>query len=153
MKKCILSFMLGGLLVLASCSTVTKTATTVDVNSNINTYPEVVDLDIQPKVTQTMTWNFRPFHIGEPKTSTAKGNLLAETLKANNADIMLEPQFTFEKTSYGERVLVVTGFPATFKNFRKATAEDLEAIKACRYENNKTKFNSPSGKLFGVFGK
>ena len=138
---------------LASCSTVTKTATTVDVNSNINTYPEVDDLVVPPTVNQTMTWNFRPFHIGEPKTSTAKGNLLAETLKANNADIMLEPQFTFEKTSYGERVLAVTGFPATFKNFRKATAEDLEAIKACRYENNKTKFNSPSGKLFGVFGK
>lgn len=153
MNKYLLSSLLGVLLLLSSCSTVTKTATAVDVNNIINTYPEVVDLDIQPKVTQSMTWNFRPFHIGEPKTSTAKGNLIAETLKANNADVLLEPQFSFQKTSYGERVLIVTGFPATFKNFRKATADDLEAIKACRYANEKTDYNDCGGKLFGIFSK
>ena len=79
--------------------------------------------------------------------------LIAETLKANNADVLLEPQFSFQKTSYGERVLIVTGFPATFKNFRKATADDLEAIKACRYANEKTDYNDCGGKLFGIFSK
>lgn len=85
------------------------------VESTVVTYPEVADLEIQQKATQTMTWSFRPFHLGEPSKQVAQGNLVAQLLKANNADVLLEPQFVFERTSYGERVLTVTGFPATYK--------------------------------------
>lgn len=151
MKKVLSSLFVCGVLVLSSCSTVYKTATATDVATTVQTYPEVADLDIQQKVTETKVWSFKPFHIGEPKLATVKGNLIAETLKKYNADIMLEPQFSFQRTSYGERVLTVTGFPAVFKNFRKATESDLEAIKACKHPNLQKKYNDSKGTLFGVF--
>lgn len=153
MNKLALSTLFGALLLVTSCTTVTKTATTTDVNNSISSFPEVVDLEVQGKVTHTMTWNFRPFHIGEPKKSTARGNLIAETLKETNADVLLEPQFSFERVSYGERVLTVTGYPATYKNFRKATPADIEAIKACDKINEKNKYNMGTSGLFGIFKK
>lgn len=141
------------LLLAASCTTVTKTATTADVNNSISSYPEVVDLEVQDKVAHSMRWNFKPFHFGEPKKSTARGNLIAETLQEVKADVLLEPQFIFEKTSYGERVLTVTGYPATYHNFRKATPADIEAIKACDNVNVKNKYNAGASGLFGIFKK
>lgn len=153
MKKIIPSLIFCSALALSSCTTVYKTATSAEVKNNIQTYPEVADLEVQQKISESKTWKFVPFHIGEPKLSTAKGNLIAEVLKTHNADILLEPQFTFERTSYGERVLTVTGIPATYKNFRKATAEDIEAIKACKEPNAQKKYNESQGGLFGVFKK
>lgn len=153
MNKLALSILSGTILLVTSCTTVTKTATTADVNNNISSYPEVVDLDVQGKVTHTMTWNFRPFHVGEPKASTARGNIIAETLQKANADVLLEPQFTYEKVSYGERILTVTGYPATYKNFRKATPADIEAIKACDNINLQNKYNAGASGLFGIFKK
>lgn len=119
-----------GTLLLSSCQTVKKTATTVDVENSVSQYPAVADLDIQGKIEGTSEWGFRPFHFGEPSLELAKSNLIADLLKQHNADVLLEPQFIFEKESYGVRRLVVTGFPATYKNFRNATPADIEAAKA-----------------------
>ncbi|MBO5025485.1 MAG: hypothetical protein J6C86_05010 [Bacteroidaceae bacterium] len=153
MNKLALSALSGALLLVTSCTTINKTATTADISNNIKSYPEVVDLDVQAKTALSMTWTFKPFHIGEPKLSTAKGNLIAEALSATKADVLLEPQFIYTKTSYGERVLSVTGYPATYKNFRKATPEDIEAIKACNNANEKIHHNSGGNGLFGIFSK
>lgn len=153
MKKIISTLFVCSIIALTSCSTVYKTASSTDVETSVTTYPEVADLDVQTKISETKSWNFVPFHIGEPKLSTVKGNLIAEVLKAHNADILLEPQFSFQKTPYKERILTVTGYPATYKNFRKATANDLEAIKVCRYANVKKKYNDQQGHLFGILKK
>ena len=151
MKNLFIATALGLALTLASCSTVTKTAATADVNTAIYQYPTVADLERKAKVEKDMTWSFRPFHLGEPKLDTAKGNLVAETLKENDADVMLEPQFIFSRTSYGERRLTLTGFPAKFKNFRKASKEDIEALKANTTPNERTLYNVAKKKLFGLF--
>lgn len=153
MKNTIISMISCSLFLISSCTTVTKTATTVNVDNNITTYPTVADLDVQSKTTQSMTWNFTPFHWGEPKLSTARGNLIHEILKTNNADILLEAQFKFEKTAYGQRTLTVTGLPATYKNFRKATDKDLDAIKACKMPNERTDYNKGEGGLLKIFKK
>ena len=153
MKKILISIATCSLLLITSCTTVTKTATTANVDNNVTTYPTVADLDVQNKVSQSITWSFAPCNWGEPKLSTAKGNLISETLKAANADVLLEPQFTFEKTSYGERKLTVSGFPATYKNFRKATDKDIEAIKAGAVPKEEVHHNSGSGGLFRIFKK
>ena len=135
MKKIFLLPAICSALLLSSCTTVYKTADTADVKNHVNTYPEVADLDVQAKVTKTMTWSFRPFYLGE-----------------NNADVLLEPQFHFEKTQYGQRSLTVSGYPATYKNFRKATDADLNAIKVCTDSNEKKQYNhEKSGFLFKIF--
>ena len=115
-------------LLFASCTTVRKTASTSDIRTEVMQYPTVADLDVLPKVEQTITWNFVPFHWGQPPLDVRKTNLQAEVIKAAGADVLLESQFVFTKRSFGERTLTVTGYPAKFKNFRKATPEDIEAL-------------------------
>lgn len=153
MKRLFFALTCCTLLVFNSCTTITKTATTADVQTGIHQYPTVADLEVKSKVESTKTWNFRPFHIGEPSLGLAKGNLIAETLKENDADVMLEPQFIFTRTSYGERCLVLTGFPAKFKNFRRASASDLEALKTNAQPNERTHYNVARRGLLKLFKK
>lgn len=112
-----------------SCSTMKKsTSTTMTVESGIYQYPTVADLDVKQKVEKQITWNFVPFNFGQPPLELRKSNLVADIIKENKADVLLEPQVTFTKKSFGERTLTITGFPASFKNFRKANQEDLKAL-------------------------
>lgn len=147
MKYNIIMILACSFLAFSSCTTIKKTATSVDVQTGIYQYPTVADLEIHPKVEVSKTWNFIPFHWGEPSVSLAQGNLIAEIVKENNADILLEPQVIFTKTSFGERKLIITGYPASFKNFRKATESDLDALKACPPENKRTVYNSLSNNI------
>lgn len=61
-----------------------------------------------------------------------KGNLIAELILQAKADVLVEPRFTFEQGQAGRnsRKLTVTGYPATFKNFRSATPADFELLKS-----------------------
>ncbi len=148
MKYNLLTMLACGILAASSCTTIKKSATTAEVQNGIYQYPTVADLDIHPKVEVSKSWNFIPFHWGEPSVSLAKGNLIAETVKENNADILLEPQVIFTKTSFGKRKLIITGYPASFKNFRKATEADLEALKSCPPRNERTEYNAVPDNIF-----
>lgn len=151
MKKNLLMAVATSVLLFASCSTVHKTASTVNVQNAVCTSPTVADLEVMEKVELKKEWQFRPFHIGEPKVATEKGNLVSESLQKMGADVLLEPQVSFTRTSYGPRVLVITGYPAKYKNFRKATSSDLEALKAYPVPNKAEKLNSSSSGLVGLF--
>lgn len=148
MKYNIFTILACGILAFSSCTTIKKSATTAEVETRVQQYPLVADLDIRPKVEVSTSWNFVPFHFGEPSVGVAKGNLIAETIKENNADILLEPQVIFTKTSFGERKLIITGYPASFKNFRNATEADLEALKACPTKNERTVYNAVPDNIF-----
>ena len=141
MKKIAYILSFCGLLLVSSCTTLKKTATTAYVENNFLQHPVVVNTIIKEKVTATKTWYWKPFHWGELKYESAKGNLVAETLKEHEADVLLEPQFIFTRTPFGERVLTVTGFPAIYKDFRNATPQDLELINSCKEANEKVKYN------------
>lgn len=125
---------LCGLLSATSCSTLRKSSSTaLPIESSVRQYPTVVDLEVKgEKISKQVEWNFVPFNLGQPSLANRKQNLLADAVKEQEADILLEPQMTYTKVSFGKRTLTVTGYPATFKNFRKATSEDLEALKAVR---------------------
>ena len=124
-------FVICGLSMMFSCTTMKKsTSTTISVNSSVLQYPTVADLDVHKKAETTVKWGFVPFNWGQPPLELRQKNLTADMIKDANADILLEPQIVFTKQPYGERTLTITGYPATFKNFRKATNEDLEALKA-----------------------
>lgn len=118
-------------LIATSCSTVKKsTSTSMDVKSGVYQYPTVADLDVKPKVEKQIVWDFIPFNIGQPTLENRKQNLKAEIIKENNADVLLEPQMVYTKKPYGQRTLTITGYPASFKDFRKATDQDLKALEA-----------------------
>lgn len=153
MKKNFLLAVMASTLLCASCTTVKKTASTVNVQNIVCTSPTVADLEVMDKVELKKEWHFRPFHIGEPKLGTVKGNFISESLQKMGADVLLEPQVNFSRTSYGPRVLIITGYPAKYKNFRTATSEELEALKAYPTPNKTEKLNASSGGLIGIFKK
>jgi len=112
---------------MSSCSTIRRsTVSTADVFTTVVQYPTVADLDVMNKVEKTMTWTFNPLKL--ENLAQNKTNLQADLLREVNADVLLEPQFIYTKVPYGERTLTVTGYPAKFKNFRKATPEDMDAL-------------------------
>lgn len=118
---------------MTSCSTVRKsTATSVNVESGVYQYPTVADLDVKPKVEKQVSWRFRVIKWGQPTMDVRRANLIADILKETGSDVLLEPQVTFVKHPFGDRVLTITGYPASFKNFRKATSQDIEALKAVK---------------------
>ena len=128
------------IVLLASCSTLKKsTSTSLNVASGVQQYPTVVDLKVNNKIEKQLAWGFVPFNIGQPTLDNRKENLVADAVKENNADILLEPQMTYTKKSFGQRTLTLTGYPATFKDFRKATKEDLEALRSVAPFSSETK--------------
>lgn len=112
---------------LGSCTTVKKTAQVADVETAIVQYPTVTDLIIMDKATSSVEWGWNPFK--RISLNTRKGNLVAELLKEKGADVLLEEQFIYEDNGFGSGRLTVTGYPAKFQDFRKATEKDLDALR------------------------
>lgn len=118
-------------LFLSSCSMMKEsTATDLRVISEIHQYPTVTDLNVLQKVDTAISWNYTPFNFGQPSLNNRETNLVADIIKSNGADVLLEKQIVYTKVPYGARTLTITGYPAKFKDFRKATKEDLEALRA-----------------------
>lgn len=111
-----------------SCTTVKLTSQTAEVHTAVVQYPTVTDLDVMEKATATVKWGWDPFK--RISLNTRKGNLVANLLKEKDADVLLEEQFVMEYHGWGNYTLTVTGYPAKFKGFRKATASDLDALRA-----------------------
>lgn len=153
MKIRSLLFSAALLLGFASCTTIKNTADTVNVDAKVHQYPTVADLVVHEKVEVTKTWNFRPFHIGEPNMKYIKGNMIAEILKKAGADVLLEPQIIYSRTSFGERQYTVSGYPASFKNFRKATPADLAALRAEKPDHERTVYNVSTSWFKRLFNK
>ena len=141
------------LLAFASCTTIKNTANTANVDAKICQYPTVADLVVHEKTEMTKTWHFKPFNIGEPKMKYLKGKIIAEILKKTGADVLLEPQVTYSRTSFGERQYSVSGYTATFKNFRKATPADLAALNVNKPAHERTVYNVSSSWFKRLFKK
>ena len=84
--------------------------------------PVLVDMDVtEKKVTgvATLTEN--------PALELVKQHAVADAIKKANCDVLIEPTYITETT--GDRVTAfVTGFPATYKNFRSIKAEDVPLL-------------------------
>jgi PBP1b-binding outer membrane lipoprotein LpoB len=108
--KKILLFALLATIFLSSCSTVKKTATTIDVASSIQS-ASTADLEVsKKKITYTYMVPSKVARGGEKNMVNAA---VAEALKENgNADVLVAPQYEIRK-----KIVVVTGYPATYKNF------------------------------------
>lgn len=116
-------------LLFGSCTTITRTASTVKVDPSVSQYPTVTDLKVDtPKVSLTETWQFVPFNFGQPSLKVRKKNMMAQMVKDKDADVLVEPQISYTKKMFGPRSLTITGYPATFKNFRPASEKDLKAF-------------------------
>ena len=134
----------------SSCKVTQKMAVTAPVEDvGVHQYPTVADLDVKPqKVTKTEEWNFVPFNWGQPSLEIRKGNMIAEMIETKGGDVLLEPQTEYTKRSCGKRSLTVSGFVASFDNFRKASDEDLEALEIGYRNSERPVYNVAKKPLF-----
>ena len=126
MKKILLIGVMA-LATMCSCTTVKKTSYIAEVQTAVVQYPTVTELEVMEQATATVEWGWNPFR--RISLDTRKGNLVANLLKAKDADVLLEEQFIYESNGFSG-TLTVTGYPAKIKGFRKATEADLDALRA-----------------------
>lgn len=113
---------------LASCSSSKSTSNT---SKTLNIYgsgviqkPVIVDLDVkQTKVTATANGK-----LGS-NIEALKAEAVSVAIKNAQADVLVEPTYTIV-SNRGTSTVTVSGFPATYKNFRDITPEDVPLIKA-----------------------
>ena len=121
MKK-ILLFL--SLIILASCST-TKSGTSKSIDivgPGVIHKPVIADLDVkEEKISATSSFN------KVESMESARNEVLRKALKSANADVLVEPSYE-SITKNGKTELTVYGWPATYKNFRQVTEEDIQFL-------------------------
>ena len=116
------------LVLMTSCSVVKNTSSVKEIEAVVETYPTVVDLEVsQEKVSKTVSWGIPLFKM-PVSLEIRRSNIVAELVKENDADVLVEAQYIYKKNILGSGSLTVIGYPAKFKDFRKATEKDLDAI-------------------------
>lgn len=125
MKKYLL--VAAAAIALTSCTTVSHTAKTEDVETHVYNLT-VADMDVsKDKVSKTTSWNWTP--LSTVSVEAQKEKATAELLEEKKADVLVEPQYIVKRRGLfrgGE--VTVTGYPATYRNFRPMTKDDAEAI-------------------------
>lgn len=125
--------------VLSSCAvTRTRTARTVDLDSEITQMPTVVELDIAEtrEYSEVFRWTNSLIQFNRRVSVRAMTDeAVAGLLERSGADVLVEPHVSVDRdirlfaTDY---TLTVSGYPARYSSFRTATAEDIEKITAMR---------------------
>ena len=139
---------------LASCTTITKTATTANVPSSLLS-ATVADLEIaKDRVTFEYVPSAEVRRGGVSNVKRAAEQELLET-KAKGYDLIVEPQYTIYQTTalFTKKIskIVVSGRPAKYKNFHS-----LDDSVWCNptfragYRDNTSK---SSRGVLGIFGK
>jgi hypothetical protein len=118
MKKLLITLLLGA--GLCSCSTyVSQTATSLGIATGIKSYNEADLIVSSSKISYTMIVPKKDAKLGYKKVHE---KAVALALKENgDADVLVAPQYATSIKRHRIRKIVVTGYPATYKNFTKAT--------------------------------
>lgn len=108
-----------------SLKSTTNTAKTLPIyGAGVIQKPVIVDLDVkQTKTTATATGK-----LGS-NLEVIKAEAVSRAIKAAGADVLVEPTYTIV-TNRGNSTVTVSGFPATYKNFRDIKPEDVPLINA-----------------------
>ena len=124
MKKNFLFCMIVAALFLTSCGSLkTTTSKTMDIyGAGIIHKPVIVDLNVkETKVTGTATMSTNM------TLEAVKREAVADALRKTNADVLVEPKFQ-TTTAHDRTTATVTGFPATYTNFRSIKEEDVKLL-------------------------
>ena len=113
------------------------TASSINPVATAHTTPIVADLSVSPnRITHKETFGnaITESDIKNPELSAEirylKSYTLTRAAKTNNADLILVPVYEVKTSDDMKTITVeVTGYPASYSNFRKATTADLDLIK------------------------
>lgn len=131
-------FMAQGLLAADKQETVSP-SNTVEVETTI-TAVTVAELDISDKrVSKSVTWNLG--FLSPTDLEQRKKNLITELCREVGADVLVDPQFTYTKRILGGGKITVSGYPATYTNFRTMSDKEIDAfITTPEYNTGKVVF-------------
>lgn len=133
MKKYLLCAAVAAL-ALSSCSTITHTASTESVNTEIYNR-STADLTVSSK---KISFTFNPTDTYRRAGEKAvKAAAVAKALEANgNGDVLVAPQFEIKKTRglFGTKItyVTVTGYPATYNNVHATTVSEAEVVRTLK---------------------
>lgn len=122
-------------LALSSCSTITHTSQTAAIDTQLYNLT-VADMNVSPKKDSvTVDWKWNPLSTVSLKAQ--KETATHTLLNKNDADVLVEPQYIVNRRGiFRGGSVTVTGYPATYSNFRPMTAEDAEKIATVNGDNN-----------------
>lgn len=143
-KITLIAVCVAGMAVFGSCSSITHTAYTQEVDTSVVNVT-VADLDVKKeKVSSTYSWNWNPFH----KTQNYKDAALNMALNQSGSDIIVEPVYEIKRRGFMRGGSVtVSGYPAKLVNFHPMTGNEAEIIEILNGEKavtvNKVKTSLP----------
>ena len=114
-------------IMLCSCATTAKysSSKTIDIQASVIQKPTVADLDVK----ETKTTGTAASKNTIISAEILKNEAVSNALKTTNADILVEPRFeTIVKGSL--TTVTVSGFPATYKNFRPMKIDDIPLMQS-----------------------
>lgn len=114
------------MLLMVSCTTVKKTSVSVQIAPKMTQYPAVANLDVKDRIEKTTSWTFNP--LNNVTLEQRKKNLIADVLLENNADVLVEPRYVHKVDRLFYHTLTVSGYPATYKNFRNVEESDIKVL-------------------------
>lgn len=130
MKKQVLFAAAAAVLMLSSCSTITHTASTEAVDTEVFNRSNA-DLNVS---TQKITFTYNPdaAHRRAGKKAVLRA-AVAKALEANgNADVLVAPQYEVKETRglFTTKIKYVTvkGYPATYKNVHTTTSAEAQVV-------------------------
>ena len=98
-------------------------ARNVEPQHQVVTVPIVADVELLS--TEKITYSETFTKVDLRNADNYKYIILAHAIKQYNADFLIGAMFDFNYNSKGRTLeVIVTGFPAKYKEFRKATPED-----------------------------
>ena len=159
MKKFI--FFFGAAALICSCSAPKATSysyseyKTISPSQSVYTVPLVADLNVaSERITyaERVNQNITKLTDAEVEAlaSREKEVIVANAAKANNADVIVAPTINITTDVNKNLVIVVTGYPATYKNFRNVTDADkwiIDHANAAQDKSGEKKVNPLGGLL------
>ncbi|MCM1004686.1 MAG: hypothetical protein NC402_00115 [Prevotella sp.] len=111
----------------------------VNVNTTI-TAVAAAELQISDKrVSKSVSWG--PKILSPTGLEQRKANLIIDLCREVDADVIVDPQFTYRKRMFGGGVLTVSGYPAKYTNFRSMSDKEVETfITTPEYQSGKVVF-------------
>lgn len=145
MKKAILFIGLATLI--CSCSAQKATSysyseyKTISPTQSVYTVPLVADLVVaKDKITYAERINKDITTMSDGEVAALakqeKETVMANALKAHNADVFVAPMVNITTDVNNNLVIVISGYPATYKNFRSATEKDKWIIEQAGQEQS-----------------
>lgn len=122
-------------LALSSCSTITHTSQTAAVDTQVYNLT-VADMKVAAKKDSvTVDWKWNP--LSTISLSAQKETATHTLLGKSEADVLVEPEYIVKRRGlFRGGSVTVTGYPATYSNFRAMTADDAEKIATINGDNN-----------------